>query len=56
MGFIVRTVSKGKMEKEFKADMEYLMKVWDDVQEPVRRRHGPIASSQRPEPDTPPHP
>ncbi len=31
-GFIVRTVSKGKLEKEFKADMDYLIKLWEGIQ------------------------
>ncbi len=31
-GFIVRTVSKGKWEKDLKADMDYLIKLWDDIQ------------------------
>jgi ribonuclease G len=31
-GFIVRTVSKGKLEKEFKADMDFLVKLWEDIQ------------------------
>ena len=32
-GFIVRTVSKGKWEKELKADMDYLVKLWENIQE-----------------------
>ena len=31
-GFIVRTVSKGKVENEFKADMDFLLKLWEDIQ------------------------
>lgn len=31
-GFIVRTVSRGKLEREFKSDMEYLMKLWEEIQ------------------------
>jgi len=32
-GFIVRTVSKGKWEKDLKADMDYLIKLWEEIQE-----------------------
>lgn len=32
-GFIVRTVSKGKWEKELKADMDYLIRLWENIQE-----------------------
>jgi ribonuclease G len=32
-GFIVRTVSRGKWEKDLKADMDYLIKLWEEIQE-----------------------
>jgi ribonuclease G len=32
-GFIVRTVSKGKWEKDLKVDMDYLIKLWEEIQE-----------------------
>ncbi|MEW6440432.1 MAG: Rne/Rng family ribonuclease [bacterium] len=31
-GFIIRTVSMGRSEKELKADMDYLMKLWEEIQ------------------------
>ncbi|HLB05586.1 MAG TPA: Rne/Rng family ribonuclease [Thermodesulfobacteriota bacterium] len=31
-GFIVRTVSEGKSEEELRADMDYLVKLWDNIQ------------------------
>lgn len=31
-GFIVRTVSEGKSEDELRADMDYLIKLWDNIQ------------------------
>ncbi len=32
-GFIVRTVSEDRSEKEIRADMEYLLRLWADIQE-----------------------
>ncbi len=40
-GFIVRTVSKGKMEKEFKADMDYLLKLWESIQSRTENASAP---------------
>jgi ribonuclease G len=31
-GFIIRTVSMGRSEKELKADMDYLVKLWEEIQ------------------------
>ncbi|MEK7851181.1 MAG: ribonuclease E/G, partial [Deltaproteobacteria bacterium] len=31
-GFIIRTASEGKTEEELKADMDYLTKLWDNIQ------------------------
>ena len=49
-GFIVRTVAEGVSERELKADMEFLIKLWNEV---VRRAEGgrcPVAHLQRPRP------
>ncbi len=40
-GFIVRTVSKGKWEKDLKADMDYLVKLWEKIQERNERAAAP---------------
>jgi len=36
-GFIVRTVSKGKWEKDLQADMDYLINLWEDIK--IREEH-----------------
>lgn len=36
-GFIARTVSEESTEKELKADMDYLLKLWEDIKERTRR-------------------
>jgi ribonuclease G len=40
-GFIVRTVSLGKWEKEMKADMDYLIKLWNEIQNKYARSSAP---------------
>ena len=40
-GFIVRTVSRGKVDKEFKADMDYLLKLWEDIQKRMEEARAP---------------
>lgn len=40
-GFIVRTVSEDHPEKDLKADMEYLLKVWKEIQERAERSSSP---------------
>ncbi|MBM2838587.1 MAG: RNAse [Deltaproteobacteria bacterium] len=41
-GFIVRTVSEGKSEDDLKADMDYLVKLWDSIQK--KRESAPAPS------------
>jgi ribonuclease G len=45
-GFIVRTVSRGKWEKELKADMDYLIKVWEGIQERTEQVSAPVLLHQ----------
>jgi len=40
-GFIVRTVSEDHSEKDLKADMDYLLKVWDEIQQRAKRSSSP---------------
>jgi len=40
-GFIVRTVSEDQPEKDISADMQYLLKLWADIQERTRRASTP---------------
>jgi ribonuclease G len=40
-GFIVRTVSEDHSEKDLKADMDYLVKVWKEIQERDERSSSP---------------
>jgi len=40
-GFIVRTVSEDQPEKDITADMNYLLKLWADIQERTRRASTP---------------
>jgi ribonuclease G len=40
-GFIVRTVSRGKWEKELNADMDYLLKLWEDIHRRNEAAHAP---------------
>jgi len=40
-GFIVRTVSEDHSEADLKADMDYLLKVWDEVQQRSARASSP---------------
>lgn len=41
VGFIVRTVSAGKTFRELKADAEYLLKVWDKIQDQTKKKKAP---------------
>ncbi len=45
-GFIVRTVSLGKWEKEMKADMDYLIKLWNEIQNRYERSSAPALLHQ----------
>jgi ribonuclease G len=45
-GFILRTVSKGKWEKELKADMDYLIKLWEEIQERKEQTSAPTLLHQ----------
>ena len=49
-GFIVRTVAEGVSEKELRADMEFLIKLWNEVVDQDRDRPLPLADLQRPRP------
>ncbi len=40
-GFIVRTVSEGKSEDELRADMEYLLSLWDSIRKKAERVSAP---------------
>jgi ribonuclease G len=40
-GFIVRTASEDSTENELKADMEYLLKLWNDIKERTSRSSTP---------------
>ena len=40
-GFIVRTVSRGKLEKEFSSDMDYLLRVWEEIQVRKEQKRAP---------------
>ncbi len=40
-GFIVRTVSRGKWEKDLKEDMNYLIKLWDDIKKREEHTEAP---------------
>lgn len=40
-GFIVRTVSEDRAEAELKADMDYLVKVWSEIQQRNNRSSAP---------------
>jgi ribonuclease G len=37
IGLIVRTVAEGKTKKEFDRDVKYLLKVWRDIQEKLKK-------------------
>jgi ribonuclease G len=45
-GFIVRTVSRGKWEKELKADMDYLIKMWESVTQRQEQASAPALLHQ----------
>jgi ribonuclease G len=45
-GFIVRTVSRGKWERELKADMDYLIKLWEEIQQRKERASAPTLLHQ----------
>jgi len=40
-GFIVRTVSEGATRKKFKPEMDFLLKLWGNIQEKMSRSSGP---------------
>ncbi len=40
-GFIVRTVSEGKSEDDLRADMEFLVGLWDDLSADIEERKAP---------------
>ncbi|MFO8056300.1 MAG: Rne/Rng family ribonuclease [bacterium] len=40
-GFIVRTVSEDSSEKELQADMDYLLKLWEDIKQRSMRASSP---------------
>ncbi|MDY6862311.1 MAG: Rne/Rng family ribonuclease [Thermodesulfobacteriota bacterium] len=42
IGFIVRTAGEGKSEEELKLDMDFLLKLWNDIQK--KKGHTPIPS------------
>lgn len=45
-GFIIRTVSMGKTERELKADMDYLLKLWEDIQTRKGQVRAPVLLHQ----------
>ena len=49
-GFIVRTVAEGVPEKDLRADMEFLIKLWNEVVGQERERPLPVADLQRSRP------
>ncbi len=48
-GFIIRTVCKGMRREDIKADMEYLLKLWEGIE--LKRKKLPIRSILYEEPD-----
>ncbi|MBW1679673.1 MAG: Rne/Rng family ribonuclease, partial [Deltaproteobacteria bacterium] len=42
MGFIVRTASEGLGEEDLKSDMDYLLKLWDNIQK--KQKNAPVPS------------
>ncbi len=41
IGLIVRTVAEGKTKKEFDRDVKYLLKVWRDIQDKLKKAKAP---------------
>jgi ribonuclease G len=46
MGVIVRTAAAGRIEEDLQRDLDYLVKVWDKVQQSARKRRAPALVHQ----------
>jgi len=42
MGAIVRTAAEGRSEAELKADMDYLVRLWETIRKEKRKHRGPV--------------
>lgn len=46
MGVIIRTAAAGRSEEDLRRDLDYLVKVWDKVQQSARKRRAPALIHQ----------